>query len=136
MPQPTITPDKLRELQAIVQTFQDAYTLKHTKHSKYTGAIVELDNSELPLITLNNIEFSSKNEASMNQQFRKAAIEMKRDSAPSVVFIGEKKVLVDFDRPNIEELFDNFVMKHANVTVPQLAELTHELDSLDTDNPK
>lgn len=123
------------ELAALLQEVSDlkalyasaAHNRTLPKRNKYATAITNLANSVLPFIVLDNSVYTNKSEQSMNQQFKRIAAEH-NVPAPSCVFVGDKKLLVDFDRENAEEAFEQYILERAGISKKELLEITADLD--------
>jgi hypothetical protein len=95
---------------------------------KYTLAINTLTESPLPFIELDSEVFTSDSESGMKQQFHRAA---EKGNLPkyTCVFVGDKKLLVDFDDNAAEQAWEDYILSRAGITKAELLEITADLDN-------
>jgi hypothetical protein len=129
-----MTPE-LEKLLGEVSAIKEMYAKLHKKaeerptRGKYEKAYNQLMQSDLPLIELSAVTFNNDSESSMQQMFRKIA-EKKNGPSVSVVFDGNgNKFLIDFDAENAEQKLEKYLLKKANVSAKELAEITYDLDA-------
>lgn len=128
---PELLRDVLSEVEALKAQFvalRSAHDNRPTR-GKYGAALTELANSDLPLMELSITKFTNESQASMQQQFEKAAEKSNIDWKPSVVFYNDAKFLVNFDADDAEEKFETYILRKANISKSDLAAITRDLDN-------
>jgi len=125
---PVKVAETLEQINAIRRQLAELAELKNARgtRGKYEEALKTLESNDLPLIEL-PAKFTNKSEASMQQQFKKTATEMKLTWEPSVVFFNDAKFLVNFDADNVETKLEQYVLRHAGIDKAELSKLTQGL---------
>jgi hypothetical protein len=103
---------------------------------KYDFIITQLVNSGKALIVLDAVQFNNGSESSMQQAFTKACVKLNRNPL-IVVFFNGKKLLIDYDNPNVGSELEDFFREEAGVSKEVLyaeaSSLDKDLRNLDPD---
>mgnify|MGYP003575185590 CR=1 FL=1 len=127
-------PELLREILGEVESIKATFVALKAAHEsrptrgKYGNALTILDAGDLPLMELGASFDKNDSQASMQQQFNKAAEKMSLSWEPSVVFYNGAKFLVNFDHEQAEEKFENYILSKAGIDKQTLASITRDLD--------
>ena len=132
-------PKQLQELLAQVEAMKATFaSLPQTeadrpKKGKTREDLIQLQNSDFPLIILSKPKYTNKkgevNLSSMRSQFKTMAKEMELDFEPSVVDDGTNIYLVNFDMHDAERKFNEYVLRTAGIDEKDLYALSSDLDS-------
>jgi len=132
----TVTdPAQLSELLNEVEAIKATFVSLHSAHvnrptrGKYGAALKELENSDLPLMELSSTKFDNDSQASMQQQFSKAAEKINLTWEPSVVFYNGSKFLVNFDAENAEAKLEQLILRKAGISSKDLYAAAADLDT-------
>lgn len=100
---------------------------ERSKRDKYGRALRQLEESDLPILTLGPEFDANKSIASITQQFKKNAENLNWE--PSVVEYNDVKYLVNFDAEDAEAKFNTYILNKAGISEQQLAAITRDLDA-------
>ena len=125
---PAKVEETLAQVTAIRERLAELAELRNARSTrdKYKEALRTLESNDLPMIELPS-KFTNKSEASMQQQFKKAATAMNLNWEPSVVFYGDVKFLINFDAQNVEQKLEQYVLKHTGISKSDLRDITKGL---------
>lgn len=117
---------EVNALRATLAELSDKFNSRG-KRNKYEQALKDYESFDLPVMELPVTKFTNKSEASMQQQFKAVATEMKLTWEPSVVFHNGAKFLVNFDAENVEQKLEQYILKHTGISKSDLREITKGL---------
>lgn len=127
-------PELLKQLLGEVESIKATFVALKAAHDsrptrgKYGNALTILESGDLPMMELGASFDKNDSQASMQQQFNKAAEKMELTWEPSVVFYNGAKFLVNFDHENAEEKFEQYILSKAGIDAATLATITRDLD--------